>query len=132
MATNTEVIDLSGDGSVSLPNYPKRIHGTTGQFFDEKAIICGGYSMENGGEGVTNECFVLRKAAASFENFTRMQENRINARSFVTQDHIWVTGGGFRGSTEYLPKSTTNDTKNYDRDPKKITETKSSNWDQRI
>ena len=107
--TNTEVIDLSGEGSVSLPNYPKRIHGTTGQFFDDKAIICGGYSMENGGEGVTNECFALSKAAASFENYTRMKENRIDARSLVTQDHIWVTGGGFRSKvTEYIPKSSTN------------------------
>ena len=41
---------------------------------------------------------------------------------------------GFLQTEEFYvrPKSTTNDTKNYNRDQNKITETKSSNRDQRI
>ena len=104
---NTEIIDFFSGCSASLPNYPKDLEGTTGQFLDDTAIICGGYPY-------TNECFSLRKGATSFKSIAQMNEARRFAKSIVTQGRIWVTGGmdgnGNRfSSTEYIPKSSTNE-----------------------
>ena len=104
---NTEIVDVHGDCSTTLPNYPKRFRGTTGQYIQDEIIICGG--------GYYDECYSLKKGASSFENITLMKEARDYAKSIaVTQSQIWVTGGrGNRGkrlsSTEYIPKSLTNE-----------------------
>ena len=106
----TEIIDLSGDCLASLPNYPKELFDTTGQFFNNSVIICGGVYFEiDNGYKYTSECFSLRKNAV-FERFTPMKEARGLAKSIVTQGGVWITGGeGGNGylisSTEYIPKS---------------------------
>ena len=103
---NTEIIDFFSGCSTSLPNYPKDLEGTTGQFLDDTAIICGGYPY-------TNECFSLRKGATSFKSIAQMNEARRFAKSIVTQGRIWVTGGfdgtALYSSTEYIPESSTSE-----------------------
>ena len=99
---NTEIIDLSKKCSISFPHYPKILFGTTGQFLEDAAIICGG-------KPATNECFALGKKGLSFEIIDPMKEARYFAESIVTQGRIWVVGGvDINGiplsSTEYIPK----------------------------
>ena len=104
---STEVVDLSTGCSMFLSNYPKKLAETTGQFLDDKVIICGGENPAN------SECFALQRQTHSFEFFTYMKDTRRTAKSIVTQGHIWVTGGlgGKYGedyrlsSTEYIPRS---------------------------
>ena len=113
---NTEILDLSGDCTASLPNYPKELDGATGQFLDDKIIICGG-GFFLGVLGNYSDCFILRKGESSFESFPSMKEARIQAKSVVTQGRIWVTGGiQFYGlnytilsSTEYIPNNSSNE-----------------------
>ena len=99
---NTEVVDLSNNCTVPLPNYPIPLSTTTGQFFQDKAIICGGYKFSG--------CYGLSKGATSFQSISSMKEARSNAKSIVTQGHMWVTGGrngNLLSSTEYIKESTT-------------------------
>ena len=110
---NTEIVDLSRYAfwsrkcSATLPHYPKKLYGTTGQFLEDAAIICGG------GEPATNECFSLRKNG-TFESIAPMKEARYLAKSIVTQGRIWIVGGKDKNgeklsSTEYIPKSSNNE-----------------------
>ena len=114
MTDNTEIIDLSNNCAASLPNYPKKLSGATGQFLDDNVIICGGTNyIGNAQWQWTNDCFALKKGATSFEQFHSMDEARSSARSIVTQGDIWVTGGGnengYLSSTEHIPESSTSD-----------------------
>ena len=98
---NTEIVDLFKKCSVSFPHYPKKLYGTTGQFLEDAAIICGG-------KPATNECFALGKNG-SFESIDQMKEARYLAESIVTQGRVWVVGGYDKNgkvlsSTEYIPK----------------------------
>ena len=101
----TEILDLSGNCTASLPNYPTKIRYATGQFLDGKVIICGGAPH-------TSDCYQLSKNSSSFEILSpSMQEKRDDAKSIVIQDHIWVTGGhafyNRLSSTEFIKSSTT-------------------------
>ena len=110
---NTEIVDLSSNCSASLPDYPKEVRGTTGQFLNDSAIICGGEHDDNEGR-YSNECYSLEKGANHFETITPMKAARGYAKSIVTQGKMWVTGGyeddDFYGrrllaSTDFIPKS---------------------------
>ena len=109
---NTEIIDLSGNCDTFLSNFPKKFRGTTGQLLNDNVIICGGCSSNY--SIFSSDCFILRKGATSFENFLSMKVARSNAKSVITQGHIWITGGYDHdgntrlSSTEYIPKSSTN------------------------
>merc|ERR1712018_919382 len=88
---NTELIDLSGGCTSTLPNFPDKRVATTGQFLEEKVVICGGYNHK----GVKlSDCYQLSKGSSSFEKLTPpMQEKGYNAKSTIIQGHLWVTGG---------------------------------------
>ena len=109
----TEIVDLSGDCTVSLPEYPQELSGTTGQLLDDKIIICGGGVLPGLGGNTTSDCFTLQKGESSFESFPSMKEARYAAKSIVNQRRIWVTGGigktfDILSSTEYIPNNSSN------------------------
>ena len=104
---NTEIVDLSRNCSVPLPDYPKRLTGTTGKFLDDAAIICGGRNNGPYDFYYTSECFALTKNFKEFESIAPMKEERAHAKSIITQGQIWVTGGHgnkIHSSTDYIPK----------------------------
>ena len=88
---NTELIDLSGDCTSTLPNYPAKYAAGTGQFIDGKVVICGGYNYQ----GLrTSDCYQLSKGSSSFVKLSpSMQVNRYRAKSIITQGRLWITGG---------------------------------------
>ena len=103
---DTEIVDLSGGCSASLPDYPKRLTGTTGKFLDDAAIICGGRNNGPYDYDYYNECFALTKKLRIFESIAPMKEERAHAKSIVSQGKIWVTGGHgkkIHSSTEFIP-----------------------------
>ena len=48
----TELIDMNGSCSTSLPNYPKKLSEATGIYHNNTILICGGYDGNP-----TNECY---------------------------------------------------------------------------
>ena len=39
----TEIVDLNGNCTPVLPNYPKRLYWAVGEFINGTILICGGY-----------------------------------------------------------------------------------------
>ena len=97
---NTELIDIDGDCTVSLPDYPRKIDGATGVYIDGRILICGG------GYPVTNKCYQLKNGSKGFELAYTMREKRYYARSIVTQGKMFITGGhngnDYVGTGEFL------------------------------
>ena len=97
---NTELIDIDGDCTVSLPDYPRKIDGATGVYIDGRIVICGG------GYPVTNKCYQLKNGSGAFELAYTMREKRYYARSIVTQGKMFITGGhngnNYVGTGEFI------------------------------
>ena len=82
--SNTEVLDLSGNCSTTLPNFPNATLHTNGHYIDGKVVIC---------NSLHAKCYQLTKGATSFEILpSSMQIKRHLPRTIVIQDYIWVTG----------------------------------------
>ena len=87
--SNTEVLDLSGNCSTTLPNFPDATSMTNGHYIDGKIVIC---------NSLYAKCYQLTKDATTFGILpSSMQIKRHLPRTIVTQDYIWVTGGAYRG-----------------------------------
>ena len=101
----TELVDLKGDCTTTLPRYPMKLKYATGIYISGAIVICGGTDYY---DVSTNKCYKLQKGRTSFELLTTMQESRFAAKSIVVQHHMWVTGGknsitgSILSSTEFI------------------------------
>ena len=110
---DTEIINLYGNCSTSLGNYPapQGIYQANGVFMNDSVIVCGGFMI--GDDSVSsNDCYKLFKRDKFFRFFAKMQERRKMASITVIQGNLWITGGKSASyvlkSTEFLPPKNTN------------------------
>ena len=85
---DVEILDISGQGRScrKADDYPGTTYGSSGAFFEDKAIICGG-------TGYTDECYNFDPTTGSWiRSYTLLQERRY-ARSTIINGKWWVTGG---------------------------------------
>ena len=95
--SNTEIIDLNGTCTASLPEYPMKLDGATGVYVDGKIVICGGgYPISN------NKCYKLEKGGETFELVFIMEEEERYAESIVHQGYMLRTGGYKNGGDNLI------------------------------
>ena len=85
--STTELIDVNGTCTSSLPNYPVKIKAATGVYIDGKIVICGGNYP------YSNKCYQLMNDEDAFELIYAMDEYREGAKAIVSQGNMLVTGG---------------------------------------
>ena len=65
---NTELIDMNGSCSTSLPNYPRKLSEATGIYTNNMILICGGYN------GIPiNECYKVTHMKLNFFRTSLLQ-----------------------------------------------------------
>ena len=90
--SSTEIIDLNGTCSVSLPDYPMKLDGATGLYVDGKIVICGG-----GFPNANRKCYQLKKGGKTFELVFTMESAVRYAKSIVHQGYMIRSGGYYNG-----------------------------------
>ena len=80
------------------PDFPISVLGATGGLIGDTVIICGG---EDSNWNHVDECYSLTSEKATL--VTHMSVARYGAASIVYNDNtLWVTGGAYHTSTEYV------------------------------
>ena len=106
--SSTELININGECTASLPDYPVKLHAATGVFVDGTIIICGGYPP------FSNKCYQLKNGKDEFELVYGMDENRYYAKSIAAQGKMLVLGGyngkNIIGTGEYIIPQISNNT----------------------
>ena len=90
--STTEIIDLNGTCTVSLPDYPLKLDGATGVYVDGRIVICGG-----GYPDANKKCYQLEKGGETFELVFTMEANVRYPKSIVHQGYMLRTGGYYNG-----------------------------------
>ena len=92
---NTEIVDLNGNCNASLPDYPMKLGGGSGVYYNNSIVIFGGY---------TNKSYHLQKGGSSFEVFAIIDTDRMSGHAAVVfegeEEKIWLTGGS--SHSDYL------------------------------
>ena len=106
--SSSELININGECTASLPDYPVKLHAATGVFVDGTIIICGGYPP------FSNKCYQLKNGNGNFELVYRMEEYRYYAESVAVQGKMLVLGGyngkNTIGTGEYIIPQISNNT----------------------
>ena len=97
-----QVIDVSSSTScANLPSYPYSMRYATGGVINNSPVICGGY-RRSGSPREQESCYRFNENSNSWNLHCKMTSRRYYHAASVIQDALFITGGNYPGSTEFI------------------------------
>ena len=86
---DVELIDLTGEGRACRKpdDFPGALKGSSGVYFEENALVCGGY-----GPSFSSECFYYNPNG-TWTQGPSMTANRSYATTLLHNNQLWIIGG---------------------------------------
>ena len=97
-----QVIDVSSSTSCgNLPSYPYSMYHAAGGVINNTPIICGG-DRPSGSPRQQDSCYRFNENSNSWNLHCKMTSRRYYHAASVIQDALFITGGNYMGSTEFI------------------------------